>query len=181
MDKPNIPILFKELVEYARLNDGVQVISKKKYYAFWKMLDVLLRILSFGQMTTFMTRFTTTLGPIIAFPLGWTPDKPNRYDYVTLRHELKHVKQYKKVGRGNIWLGAIIAGFAYLFLPFPVLFAWFRYKMERDAYRESYIAAKECGYEPNIRHYIDNLTGSSYLWTWYSKDNVAAWFNENCP
>jgi len=180
MTGPNAAILFRELVKHAEDDCGVQVISKNTYYAFWKTLDILLKIISFGKMTTFMTRFTTTIGPIIAFPVGWTPDRPNAYDYVTLRHELKHVEQYHTVGLGNIWLGTILAGIAYLLLPFPVLFAWFRYKMEREAYKESYYAAKECGYTPDVRDYVNNLTGSSYLWTWYSKSSVSNWFNKHC-
>ena len=180
MSEPDVNVLFKELVEYAQTTYGVQVISKRKYYTFWKTLSVLLKILSFGKMTTFMTHYTTTIGPIIAFPVNWNPNKINKYLYVTLRHELKHVEQYAHAGAGNVWLGTLLAGFAYLFLPFPIFFAWFRYKMEREAYLESYRAAKECGYVPNVKHYIDVLTGSDYLWTWIFKDSVTKWFNKNC-
>jgi len=160
---------------------GITVTTKQQYRKFWKVLDVILRVVTFGKNKSFMTTFTTTMGNIIAFPEGWSENKVTEYDVITLEHELKHVQQYKKLGLGSVWLGFVIFCILYVFVPLPIGLAWFRYKFERDAYATSgkTILLYGLSCKPNIEYYVDALTGSSYAWAWPFKKRVRRWFLEN--
>ena len=172
---------FTEWYAHARKKTGMRVTSKDQELRWlWKTVDLILRLLTFGKQNRFYTNYTTTLFKTVYFPAGWSIDKAQLFDCITLRHENCHIQQNKSWGLGNVWIGTILMGFAYLFLPFPFLFAWFRYKMEREAYRISYYTAIELKLNPNLEHYVNLLTGPEYFWTWYSKKQVRAWFRRNC-
>jgi hypothetical protein len=156
---------------YLKLNaDNVKIYSKDKKYKFlWKVIHYILLILTFGKMNKFYSRYTTTIGNSIFFHAGWTPDDANASSYVTLKHEYKHVLDYRKEG-------LVKMGFKYLFLPFPIKFARCRYKYERKAYLEGFKAIIELGFTPKIEKYVDILTGPEYLWAWHNKDEIRQWF-----
>lgn len=170
---------FDALATKARAK-GIKIVSKRTYRPFWKTLDILLKIITLGKAKEFMTHFTTTVGNIIAFPETWREIDADETSYIILRHELKHVDQFKRVGFDNIWFGFILWSIAYLFLPLPVCFAWFRYKFEREAYRESCRATRELGRSIDLKFYIDALTGPDYFWAWILRDRVRHWFYRNC-
>lgn len=160
---------------------GMTVYSKdKKWTKLWVIIDRILRILTFGKMTTFLTGFTTTLGKKVFFPAGWDVKSAGSKDYEILRHEARHVHQFLTLGLGNEYLGILIMGILYLLIPLPIGFAWFRYYFEREAYVESYYASCRSGYQPDIEDYVELLTGPKYLWTWYSKDQVRRYFKREC-
>jgi len=157
---------------------GIKIASKnEKLTRLWKLIHVLLRVITFGKNDNFYTGTTTTLGRTVYFPAGWTVDTVRLYDCITLKHEATHIRQNLKFGFGNIWLGTTLMAIAYLLLPLPIFFAWFRYKLERDAYWESYKAAMELGLTPNTDYYVDLLTGPSYFWAWWSKKQIQTWFS----
>lgn len=170
---------FKALAEKSRAK-GIKIVNKRSYRKLWKAIDIILRIITFGKANRFLKDFTTTIGNIIAFQENWDESKAGAVDYITLRHELKHVDQYKRLGFGNVWLGLVFFGIAYLFLPLPTCFAWFRYKFEREAYRESFRAARELGLKVKLTAYVDALTGPDYFWTWILRKQVSRWFYKNC-
>lgn len=160
---------------------GLKVTSKDQTHpTLWRAIDILLKIITFGGNKRFLTHFTTTLGKTVYYPVGWKIENAGRGSAVTLRHERKHILQFLKYGLGNATLGTIIMGFLYLFIPFPVFFAWFRYKFEREAYVESYTTKLTLGLPAKVDSYIEYLTGADYFWAWIFKRQVKAWFLENC-
>ncbi len=172
---------FTEWYAQERKKSGMRVTSKDQTLrGLWKTVDWILRRITFGKQDGFYTRFTTTLGRTVYFPDGWTIDKAQLYDCITLRHEGRHIQQNLAWGAGNIWLGTLLMGIFYLLFPLPIYFAWFRYKLEREAYRVSYYTAIELGLKPNLENYVELLTGPKYFWTWHSKKQVRAWFHKNC-
>ncbi len=160
---------------------GMRVTSKDKEFKWvWLAIHWFFMLVTFGKQNKFYNGFITTIGRTVYFPEGWTINNARIFDCITLRHEAYHIKVNIKWGFGNATLGTILAGIAYLFLPLPIGFAWFRYKMEREAYRISYYTAIKLGLQPNTESYVELLTGPKYLWAWYSKRQVRAWFRNNC-
>jgi hypothetical protein len=171
------------LKEYTRLNRelGLTTYAKDvKWKRLWKTIHLVLKVLSFGKLNTFYTGYTITIGNKVFFPAGWSIKEAEATDYVTLRHEAKHIRDNIRLGIGNATLGTLIMGFLYLFIPFPIGFAWFRYKFEREAYAESYYACKRAGFVPDIKQYVELLSGPQYLWTWCRKKDVLRWFEQSC-
>lgn len=177
----NTQLQFERWYLAERRKYGMKVTSKdQQWKPLWKVIHWFLKILTFGKQDEFYEKFTTTIGKTVFFPAGWKFEEATVSNCITLRHEGRHVQQFLKWGLGNEYLGIFIVGLFYLFVPLPVCFAWFRYKFEREAYKISYYATLELGYEPNIEHYVDLLTGPQYLWTWIFKKKVRAWFKANC-
>lgn len=172
---------FHELHIQLTSSYGVKIAAKdKKLKYLWLAIHWFLKIISFGKMSTFYTAYTTTIGNRIYYPAGWHMAKATKQDYVILRHEAEHVRQIDKLGDGSMLWGTLIMGFLYLFIPLPIFFAWFRYKFEREAYRESIRTIKSLGDNPDLDWYVQQLTGPSYLWTWVLKKRVRRWFEEHC-
>lgn len=158
-----------------------KVISKDKGFGFWKLLDVLWKVLTLGK-GSFMTR-TTTIGPYIAFPKGWVERNADDHDCAILLHEAKHMKQRLGLGLGkSLWLGSFIFVFAYLFLPVPIGRAYLRYKWEREAYLEQWKAPIRFNLdvEYDIRNFVELLSGRSYFWAWTKKTDIRKWFLKHC-
>lgn len=173
--------LFHDTFEKAHREYGVKIYSKdRKLTWLWKAIAGFLKFVTFGKMNRFMTDFTTVLGRTIYFPAGWRIEHVGPEDYVTLCHEIKHVKDQYELGMGCFVFGAILFALLYLFIPLPIFFAYFRYKFERDAYRVSWYTSLEVGLKPDLDFYIAQLTGPSYLWTWILKPQVKRWFREHC-
>jgi len=159
---------------------NIKIYSKSRSNpVFWKIINYLLLVLSFGKLHGFLTNYTTTLGRSIYFPAGWDISKATLYDIVILEHEAMHVRQYIKWSLGLPGLGLLIYGFLYLCVPLPIGFAWFRYKFERSAYLTSYHTLKRLNINTSTDRYVDLLTGPQYLWTWLFKKQVKKWFDKN--
>lgn len=172
-------IEFMRLLCEARTTYKVQVFAKhKKWALLWRAIAWLFRVTTFGRFGTFYTRTTTTIGPYIFFPAGWESKHADLVDCAIFQHETEHVKWFYRAGLGNPWLGVILIGLLYLLFPLPVGFAWFRYAMERVAYRESIRAWKRYGVSMDLDYYTDTLAGPAYFWPW-PKKWVSKWFREN--
>ena len=151
-------------------SQGVRVEAKAgKWY--WKTLDVLLKIISFGQLTKFMTEYTTTIGNTIATPAVWD-SYPDSVKIEILSHESVHVRQYQRYGFGNAWIGIFPVGFAYLFLPFPIGLAYCRARLEWEAYAESLRLNRSLDKD----FLVSQFTGPGYLWMWPFKSQVEGWY-----
>ena len=75
---------------------GVDVIYKRDSL-FMKIINVLLMIITFGQMKSFMNGFTTTIGKKIYVHNDW--DLRSDFDRaITLRHEGVHLAQQERYG-----------------------------------------------------------------------------------
>lgn len=140
-----------------------------------KAIHVFLLVITFGQMKTFMTKFTTTVGYTIYTPSSWAEMAPMS-KVLILRHERVHMRQRK--AKGSFWFTV-----SYLLLPFPVLWAYFRMKYEMEAYEESIRARWEYyglkGFTPEVREaMISRFTGPSYFWTWPWRKRIERWYDE---
>lgn len=142
---------------------GVRFVTKKG--RFWRTLHYIVWFLTLGRNRHFMDRYLTTIGPVIAFPEEWLFYGDRIYKLSVLRHELKHVQQFKKLGLGNPWLGILPMGVAYLLLPLPIGFAWCRWLFEREAYLEGMKVEQEFGDHPHVEVAVNELTSGSYAWT----------------
>lgn len=174
------------LVEFIRLTCeansqyNVQVFAKdRKWRRLWLIIDSLLEILSQGKNVSFYRKCTTTIGPYVFFPAGWESKRADLVDCVTLQHEIEHVKQFRRCGGGNAWLGVPLFALLYLLFPVPVGLAWFRYSAERTAYKKSVEAWKGYGVNVNPTYYIETLSGPTYLWPWPAAW-VRKWFEKHC-
>lgn len=160
---------------------GVTIESKESRW-YWKALGFILKVVSLGMNNKFMTDFVTTTGTLIGVPADWdTWDVRERYEI--LRHEAKHIEQYKRFGFGNIWFGAIVVGIAYAFLPFPIGLAYCRAMIEREGYAESIRVMVQLD-GPNAAReaksfFVSQYTGPNYLWMWPFKSQVEKWVDDD--
>ncbi len=166
-----------------RLFDKATVYAKdQKWPILWAVLGFFMRVLSGWKVKDQQHAYITTIGDMIFYPAGWRMDKASEHSCAALRHELCHVEQYQILGLGNVWLGFFIFLFLYLFMFFPVGIAWFRWRVERVAYKAGWDAAKEFKLEwrPDINDYCEAMTGPRYIWAWPFKYQVCRWFRKNC-
>lgn len=141
-----------------------------------KVANVLLLIITFGQMKSFMTKFTTTMGYTVFTPYNWG-QRSDRSRVVTLMHERIHMRQRQKYGM-------LLFGFLYLFVAFPIGLAYFRMKFEKEAYEESLrVTALVAGVELLLTHahresYIQHFTTAQYFWMWPFRGSIGRWYDE---
>ena len=141
-----------------------------------KAIDIFLKVITFGQMTGFMTRFITTVGYTVYVTDTWsTHDQASRA--IILRHERVHMRQRKKYG-------SFLFSFLYLFFPFPVGLAYYRMKFEKEGYEESMKALVEqhgmaiLKIPSNKQRFVDHFTTSQYFWMWPFKGAISRWYDE---
>lgn len=93
-----------------------------------KSTSRLMRFLTwlFGVFNRDFGRAWTTIGPrVIYAPDGTDLARLDRHE-VTILHELVHIGQAR---RWPVWFQL-----SYLLVPVPIVFAWFRWRWEREAY-----------------------------------------------
>lgn len=138
-----------------------------------KAINVALLVVTFGQLSSFMTQFVTTIGSTVYVPAGWeTKDDVSRC--VTLRHERVHMRQSQRLG--TFWFRLL-----YLLAWFPMFFAWYRAKFEMEAYEETIRASHEYGADitdPQLRlRMIAHFTTAQYGWMWPMKNTIERWYD----
>lgn len=163
----------KLLLEIKSEFPGFDVI-KKSSSGLMKAIDMCLKILSFGQMKTFMSYFITTLGEKVYVPDDWDTYS-TATKAITLRHERVHMRQAKKFGRFAFSL-------LYMLFPLPVLFAYFRTKFEKEGYEESLRAYNEYYgskfFTPALKESIvRHFTTSEYIWMWPWRSKIEQWYD----
>lgn len=153
---------------------GIKIVEKSSS-RFMRLLDKLLRIISFGRINTFMTEYTTTIGLTIYTPTEFSGYSPARRA-VTLLHEAVHVDQSRR-------FTPVLFAFLYLLFPVPILFAYFRTRFEKEAYEVTIRqSAKFYGVDlvktHLFRQYIlDQFTGPAYLYMWVHRSSIESWFD----
>jgi len=60
-----------------------------------KIIDIILKIISFGRIKEFMDNYTTTIGSKIYVPDSWETKSDNSR-IITVRHEIVHIRQFKQ-------------------------------------------------------------------------------------
>lgn len=164
----------------AKLPYGARIVEKKGW--FWNILDLLVKIVTFGKNKKFLTDYVTTLGNRIAVPVGWREEVASPIRRLALlHHELTHVRQCAALGFGHVWLGFPLYSLLYLLIPVPIGFAYFRWRYEREAYL---VGIKVCRryslsiaeLSEAVENAIDQLSGPFYAWTWCLRLHVRRWF-----
>jgi len=147
-------------------------IVKKEDSSLMRAINILLKVITFGKIKSFMSVYITTIGYKIYTPSAW-----EHMDRVAiLSHERIHMRQRKKYGA--LWFS-----FSYLFLWAPTIFSYFRKKYEQEAYEETL----RCIATTGGIHYIEDklfkdsivtcFTSSQYFWTWPFKKSIESWYD----
>lgn len=152
--------------------EGVTVVRKRDV-PLQRWIDRALRVVTFGAMRAYLTDYVTTIGRTIYLPEGWESVAPGRR-WETLEHELVHVRQFERYGLVGM---AIL----YLLLPLPMGLAWFRARLEWEAYRVSLRCVAElegidAARDPAFREEIvRRFSGPDYGYMWRFAASVRRW------
>jgi hypothetical protein len=151
-------------------------IVRKDQSPLHKAIHYGLCALTFGQMTSYLDSFQTTIGRTVYVTSDWDDCDPDQR-YVTMRHEAVHLRQFRSLGVPAMFV-------LYVLLPVPMGLAWFRAHFEKAAYAESIRAAAEVwgpGYPRRTeyrRHVIEQFTGASYGWMWPFRRALERWYDD---
>lgn len=121
--------------------------------------------------------FTQTIGNHIYYCGDWDELSDVR-KYTTLRHELIHLRQFRKYG-------FVLFSLLYLLCFFPIGLAYFRARFEREGYKESLKAKVEIyGPTESIKEqgwsgYKFAFLTKAYLWAWPFKSQIEKWFMQD--
>lgn len=146
----------------------VEFVSKEQSL-LCRVIDRILKLISFGKMNSFMTDYVTTIGNTIYVPANWS-SWPKQTQEEIVSHEMVHVEQQKRHG-------AFLFACMYLFLPFPIFFAKWRLEFEMEAYAQTCLHKFQNSgpvRRATIDWIVEQMTGPSYLWTWLSPKEVEA-------
>lgn len=151
-------------------------VIKKKDSGFARAIDVALKVVTFGGQREFMTRYYTVIGDTLYVPDGYDGDDPVGV-VITLRHERIHLRQRRRY----TFLGMSIL---YLLVPFPLGCAYFRARLEWEAYTETLRATLELRGEEAVRsealrtRIVSQFTSAAYGWMWPFPATVNRWYDE---
>lgn len=129
-----------------------------------RLIDRVLRVLTAGGQSSYMSQYVTTLGSRIYTPANWAT-RPPSVRYCVMRHEAVHIAQFKRYG----WLGMTLL---YVLLPLPFGFAAGRAWLEWEAYKETIIATWQVAGPDAARSQalrddiVRRFTGPDYGWMW---------------
>lgn len=150
-------------------------IVKKSDSKLMKVIDIFLKAITFGKMSSFMTSYTTTLGNRIYTSSEWD-NRSITTQISTLRHERVHMRQARKHGK-------LLYSLMYLFFPLPVGFAFYRARFEMEAYEET-LRTMYKFYGPAVltkttkETILGYFTGPEYFWMWPWKKDLEAWYDD---
>lgn len=115
------------LTAYAQSFDPSAVLLPKSHW-FGRVLNVL--VFWMGR-EAFMERFATTVGPLVLIPDDWNANQARS----SIPHEVAgHVRQFRWFGLWiHPWAGVPLMGLVYGLLFFPIMLAYFRYRLELHA------------------------------------------------
>jgi hypothetical protein len=162
------------LAELSRRARPVRVVPKRR---FWhqRAADIALRIVTLGGQRAYLSSYVTTLGHTIYVPDDFDDWAPGRA-WEVLRHEAVHVRQFERIG----WVGMVLL---YGVLPLPLGLAWFRARLEMEAYTETLRAVAdlegmEAARSPRLHaEIIRRFTGPDYGWMWPFPKAVQRWID----
>jgi hypothetical protein len=160
-----------ELLKAEYIEHGAKYMFKADS-KLWRVLQAIVKVLTFGKVPNFLNNFSTTLGHTVYLKDGI--EGINLYSHLV--HELVHVKQAEKYSTPLFML-------LYVLAPLPIGLAWFRWKFEREAYLEGGKAYLE--FLPELDkslyadHVAENLGGVNYLFAWPFKKKIRAWILSN--
>jgi hypothetical protein len=150
-------------------------ILEKDHSALCRLIDGILRVVTFGGQSAFMTNYVTTLRRTIYVPPNWS-SRSDVEKYITLRHEAIHLEQFRRytaVGMGVLYVLPIL----------PLGLAWCRARLEWEAYAETLRAMVEVhGIESARderlhRHIVRQFVSAAYGWMWPFPRTIQRWID----
>jgi hypothetical protein len=150
-------------------------IIRKPESRFQRAIHRALILISFGQMRDYLDGYHTTVGQRIYVTGDWEQMSRDRR-YLVLRHELVHVRQFRRYTLPGMAL-------LYLLLPLPIGLAWFRARFEMAAYAESIRGAAELYGIDHVRggefrsDIIGQFTGPAYGFMWPFRRALERWYD----
>lgn len=139
-----------------------------------RAIGALLRTVTLGGMTTYVSGYHTVMGGTLWVSEGWS-QMSDLERYVLLRHERIHLVQ------ANRW-GVVPMGVAYLLFPLPLGFAYARARIEWEAYLETLHALVEVRGLEAARSQKDWLrarfVGPDYGWMFPFAARFDRWFDD---
>ena len=150
-------------------------IVKKRESRLSRVIDVLLRVITFGAQREFMTRYHTVLWDTLYVPDLWD-DTPDVARLITLHHERIHLRQRRRYGD-------IVMTFLYLVPFFPLGLAYGRARIEWEAYVETiratalYRGREEARSRELREHIVRQFTSGAYGWMWPFPKVIDRWYD----
>jgi len=150
-------------------------IVKKSDSALQRAIHGALAVVTLGAQRRYLDGYQTTIGRTVYVTSDWE-ERSAAERYVTLRHERIHLRQFARYG-------LVAMALFYVLLPLPVGLAWFRARLEWEAYAESIRAEAElhgraAAAEPRFRERIvSQFTSGSYGWMWPFRRAVESWYD----
>ena len=148
-------------------------IVRKEGDPFSEWVGRILRVLTFGAQSAYVTRYHTVLGNTLYVPRSW--DECSAIDRaVVLRHERIHLRQFRRYTRVGMSL-------LYLIPILPMGLAWGRARLEWEAYRETIRATAElrgieAARDPELeRGIVRQFSSGAYGWMWPFPKTVTRW------
>lgn len=139
-----------------------------------RAIGALLRAVTLGGMTTYVSGYHTVMGGTLWVSEGWS-QMGDLERYVLLRHERIHLVQARR------W-GVVPMGVAYLLFPLPLGFAYARARIEWEAYLETLHALVEVRGLEAARSQKDWLrarfVGPDYGWMFPFAARFDRWFDD---
>ncbi|MGC4070024.1 MAG: hypothetical protein QM784_36290 [Polyangiaceae bacterium] len=137
-------------------------------------IDVLLRGLTFGRLSRFLSHYHTALGETLYLAPSWE-SMCDRDRVILLRHERVHLRQRRRYG-------SFVMALLYLWPILPVGLALGRARLEWEAYEETLIATAELyGVEAldgsTLKDWlVARFVGPDYGYMWPFPNQVAKWY-----
>lgn len=154
---------------------GFRLVYKDQSRLSW-LLDRLLKLLTFGGQSSYLTRYHTVLGHTLYVPRLWD-ETPELDRAILLRHERVHLQQRRR-------LGLPLMAFLYLVPFFPLGLAYGRARLEWEACQETVRATAElrgieaaCS-EALRERIVGRFLAGSYGWMWPFRNQVEAWYSQ---
>ena len=141
-----------------------------------RVIDVLLKVVTLGGQSRYMTHYHTVIGDTLYFPPDWERGAPLQRA-ITLRHERVHLRQRRRMTTAGMTL-------CYLLPILPLGLAYGRARIEWEAYRESILATSElkgleAARQPDLRRRIvAQFTSAAYGWMWPFPRTIHRWIDE---
>jgi hypothetical protein len=167
--------LARLLRDFAERPKPIRVVKKSAYW-HQRAAGMALFIVTFGGQRTYLSHYVTTLGHTIYVPDDFD-DWPAAHAIEILRHEAVHVAQFERYG----WIGMVLL---YGVLPLPMGLAWFRARLEWEAYEETFWAVAEiegidAARSPALRaKIVRRFTGPDYGWMWPFPRMIERWIDK---
>jgi hypothetical protein len=153
---------------------GFRIIDKAES-RFSRLIDLALKILTFGGQREYLTHYHTVIGNTLYVPESW-PSTSDIDRAILLRHERVHLRQRRR-------LGMPLMTFLYLVPFFPFGLAYGRARLEWEAYTETLRATAELRGAQALRaselreKIVSRFTGGAYGWMWPFRSQVNRWFD----